>query len=333
MIHGRYFDARSSSPRDATLQIDGAGRWHLRAEGTDLLLDPQQVRVSDRVGSIPRRVHLPDSAEFETTDNDGMDALLGSGHRSHSRFVHALERRWGIAVAALAGVALVSFFIVRFGLPALSGWAAERLPAGTDQLIGVRTLEVLDRTLLVPTRVDPYRQAQLQQLFSHMTAPLVEGHAYRLEFRRGRGLGPNAFALPSGIIVMTDDLVQLSKSDEELEAVLAHEIGHVRGRHALRMLIQGTGVSLLAIAVLGDIGSMSAVAGAAPGLIQAKHSRDFEREADNYARAWLKNEGIAATRFDDILCRMMQTRGGRPGSEPPVFLSSHPGTAERVHCQ
>ncbi|MEO8314454.1 MAG: M48 family metallopeptidase [Pseudomonadota bacterium] len=333
MIQGRYFDARSSAPLDATLQRDGAGRWQVHAAEVTLLLDPQQVRASDRIGSIPRRLHLPDGGEFETSDNDGMDALLGVGHRSHSRFVNALERRWGIAVAALAGVALACFFIVKFGLPALAGFAAERLPTGTDQLIGARTLEILDRTMLHPTRVHPYRQAQLQELFAHMTAPLNrDGHTYRLEFRSGAGLGPNAFALPSGIIVMTDDLVQLSKSDEELAAVLAHEIGHVQGRHALRMLIQGTGVSLLAIAVLGDIGSVSALAGAAPALIQAKHSRDFEREADSYARAWLKKEGIAVSRFDDILCRMTQIRGNK-GGEPPAFLSSHPGTSDRVKCR
>jgi Zn-dependent protease with chaperone function len=332
MIQGRYFDSRRSAPQHATLQRDGAGRWQLLAGEVNLLIDPQQIRVSDRIGSIPRRVHLADGAEFETPDNDGMDALLGSDHRSHSRLVNALERRWGIAVAALVGVAVTCVLIVRFGLPTLSGWAAERLPPSADRLIGAQTLQILDRIVLDPTRLHIYRQTQLQELFSHMTSSLNDGHDYRLEFRRARGLGPNAFALPSGIIVVTDELVQIATSDEELAAVLAHEVGHVRGRHSLRILIQGAGVSALAVAVLGDIGSMSALAGAAPGLVQAKHSRDFEREADSYARSWLAKEGIAATRFDDILCRMTQTHNGSR-EELPEFLSSHPGTAQRVICR
>ncbi len=277
-------------------------------------------------------MHLADGAEFETRDNDGMDALVGGAIRPHSRFVNALERQWGVAVAALAGVVVVSFLIVRYGLPALSGWAANHLPARTDRLIGAQTLQVLDRTVLRPTRLHPWRRTQLTDLFTHMTAPLQDGHQYRLEFRRSPVLGPNAFALPSGIIVITDELVQLATSDEELEAVLAHEIGHVRGRHSLRMLIQGAGVSVLAVVVLGDVGSVSALASAAPALVQAKHSRDFEREADGYARAWLQQAGIAGTRFDDILCRMTRTRGGKAG-EVPVFLSSHPGTTERANCK
>lgn len=332
MVHGRYFDARQSTPLAATLQPEAGGGWHLQADGVSLLLDPQQVRVSDRIGRIPRRIHLADGAEFETDDNDGVDALVAGRVRSHSRFVNALERNWGIALAALAGVAAVSAIIILYGLPALSGWAANHVSPRADRLIGAQSLEILDRVALRPTNLHPYRKDQLQQLFTRMTASLEDGHEYRLEFRRSQALGPNAFALPSGIIVMTDELVQIAKSDEELAAVLAHEIGHVRGRHSLRMLIQGAGVSILAIAVLGDVGSISALASAAPGLVQAKHSRDFEREADGYARAWLKQAGIASTRFDEILCRMTQVRGDAD-DKVPAFLSSHPGTTERVRCE
>ncbi len=331
MIRGRYFDAQKSAPVEATLQLAAGGQWQLQGAGLELRFDPLLARVSDRIGSIPRRVHLPDGAEFETADNDGMDQLLGEGAPRRSGIVNALERRWGVAVAALAGVVLISFLVIRFGLPALADWAALRLPARADQLIGAQTLEVLDRSLLKPSRVDPQRQAQLTNLFMGMTAGLQDGHDYRLEFRSSRALGPNAVALPAGIIVVTDELVQIATSDEELAAVLAHEIGHVRGRHALRQIIQGAGVSILALVVLGDVGSVSAIASAAPVLIQAKHSRDFEREADGYARAWLAQAGIAGSRFDDILCRMTQSQRAR-SAEPPVFLSTHPGTTERVRC-
>jgi predicted Zn-dependent protease len=246
--------------------------------------------------------------------------------------VHGLERRWGVAVAALVGIVLVSVLTVRYGLPALSGWAASTLPPQADRLIGARTLEVLDRVALQPSGLDAQRQASLQNLFARMTAKLEDGHDYRLELRGGRRLGPNALALPSGIVVMTDELVAIAKHDEEIAAVLAHEIGHVRGRHALRQLIQGAGISILALVVLGDVSSVTALASAAPVLLQARNSRDFEREADEFARRWLRSAGIPAQRFDDILCRMTRTARGK-GVDPPVFLSTHPATVERAHCQ
>ena len=137
-----------------------------------------------------------------------------------------------------------------------------------------------------------------------MTEPLKDGHVYRLEFRQGGLIGANAFALPSGIIVMTDELVEMAETDDELVAVLAHEVGHVRGRHALRQLLQAAGVSALAFALLGDVSSISALLSAAPALLHAKHSRDFEREADGFAKQWLRENGIAESNFDAILCRI-----------------------------
>jgi predicted Zn-dependent protease len=165
-----------------------------------------------------------------------------------------------------------------------------------------------------------------------MTRGLKDGHDYRLEFRFAPRVGPNAFALPSGIIVMTDELVGLSEHDEELVAVLAHEIGHVRGRHALRQLLQTAGVSAITFAIVGDVSSISAIAGAVPAVIEAKHSRDFEREADAFARQWMQTNGVPRHRFDDILCRMEADAGGAPTRGMAQYLASHPATDERARC-
>ena len=135
---------------------------------------------------------------------------------------------------------------------------------------------------------------------------------------------------------MTDELVALAHHDDELVAVLAHELGHVRGRHALRQLLQSTGVSAIAFALLGDVSSASALFSAVPALIQAKHSRDFEREADGFAKGWLVRNGIGPERFDAILCRMQaeaDAKGGDGEDGLVRFLSTHPATGERAHCE
>lgn len=330
MILGRFFDARSSASQEALLAPGADGNWVIAIGEREVRVDPAQVQISDRLGSVPRRLRLPDGAEFETTDNDGIDGLLGGAARRGSGFVDFLERRWGVALASLAAVVLISAATVRYGLPALSGWAATQLPPEVDLRIGTHSLEVLDRTLLNPSRLSPQRQSWLLSIFARMTADLDDGHHYRLEFRSGK-MGPNAFALPSGIIVLTDELVDLAEHDEELMAVLAHEIGHVRGRHALRQIIQSVGVSALAMVVLGDVSSISALATAAPVLIEARNSRELEIEADGFSRDWLTGNGIAAERFDNILCRMMQREVGK-GAGPGSFLSTHPAIDERARC-
>jgi Zn-dependent protease with chaperone function len=206
------------------------------------------------------------------------------------------------------------------------------MPADADRAIGAGTLDVLDRVAFRSSELPNKRQQELRHRFIDMTKTLDDGHEYQLEFRRGGMIGANAFALPSGIVVMTDELVEMAKSDDELIAVLAHEIGHVRGRHALRQLLQAAGVSSLAAALFGDVSSISAVLSAAPALLHAKHSRDFEREADTFAKQWLHENGIAESNFDAILCRMSGAHGDMNGDDRFDYFASHPSTTERAQC-
>lgn len=328
MIEGRYYDGRTSAPQAAQLAI-GADRIVrvLMASG-ERLVPLASVRISDRIGNIPRRIAFEDGAVFETGDNDALDAALDvAGRRGFARHLVRLERRWTVAVAALAAVALVSWLFVVHGVPRLAAAAARAMPPAVNAAIASEGLELLDRTMLGPSELPSGRQEALRERLRAMTAELQDGFDYRLEVRRGRRVGPNAFALPSGIIVVTDELVRLAEREEEIDAVLAHEVGHVRGRHALRMLLQDAGVAALALAVLGDVGTASSLAAAVPViLIQAKHSRDFEREADRFARQWLRDRGLPDTHFDTMMCRL--DRAG----EPAPYLSTHPPLEERARC-
>ncbi|MBI5110091.1 MAG: M48 family metallopeptidase, partial [Rhodocyclales bacterium] len=112
-------------------------------------------------------------------------------------------------------------------------------------------------------------------------------------------------------------------------AVLAHEIGHLEQRHGLRRVLQDSATALVVIAVTGDIGSLVSLTAALPALVlQSKYSRDFETEADDFARAYLARRGIPVDALTAILLRMEQ-KAGRSNSAPD-YLSSHPATRERV---
>jgi len=333
MVEGQYFDARSSAARPATLRRREDGQWVLDCAGQEIVFEPEAARISDRIGSIPRRIFLPGTGEFETRDNSGVDTLLAnSSLQGNSGLVHGLERRWGIVLASLVGVVLACVGLVQYGLPTAARWAANVIPASADRVIGEQSLQILDAGFLDESRLDPQRQAQLATLFARMTAGIDDEHEYSLEVRDSRTLGANAFALPSGIVMVTDDLVQLAGNDEELMSVLAHEIGHVRGRHALRQMIQAAGLSVIAVVLLGDVSSVSALASSAPVLLQAKNSREFEREADTFARDWLQRQGIPPRRFDDMLCRLVKEAGG-DAAGIDKYLASHPPVSERADCK
>jgi Zn-dependent protease with chaperone function len=329
VIEGRYFDAQTSAPQPASLEI-GTDRLLRLVTPAGLRQVPlDAVAVSDRIANVPRRIRFADGAAFETPANDAVDAaLIAAGQRGFATALNRWEGRWRISLAALAAVASISWAFVKFGVPALANAAARSLPASVDATIGSEGLNLLDRAVFKPSKLPPARQAELRRRLDAMAAAADDGHRYRLEFRQGGRAGPNAFALPSGIIVVTDELVALARSDVEIDSVLAHEVGHVRGRHALRILLQNAGVAALAFAVLGDVGTASSLVAAVPVLlVQAKHSRDFEREADAYARAWLRAQGLPESAFDTMLCRLAKSDADVP------YLSTHPPVEERASCR
>ena len=79
--------------------------------------------------------------------------------------------------------------------------------------------------------------------------------------------------------------------------------------------------------VFGDI---SAVAAAAPAaLLEAKYSRDLEREADAFAADTLQTNGIETAHLAAILLRMEEQAGSSGGLG---YLSTHPATSERLEA-
>ena len=245
------------------------------------------------------------------------------------RLLHRWESGLGYVLAALAITAVSLWAGVTYGIPAAAKQIAFRLPAATDQLIGGEALEGLDKTLLNPTQLPPLRQVELKTLFSNMAAKIPGAADYRLELRASKVIGPNALALPSGIVVVTDPLIGLAQSDDELVAVLAHEIGHLKHRHGLQRVLQDSATTLVLIAITGDISSVISLTAALPSLlVQSKYSRDFEREADDFAFDYLKQNKVPPEALTAILVRM-EKKDGASGNVLD-YLSSHPATKERA---
>jgi Zn-dependent protease with chaperone function len=153
-------------------------------------------------------------------------------------------------------------------------------------------------------------------------------------FRKGGPLGPNALALPAGTIVFTDEMVKLAQNDDELLAVLAHEIGHVVHRHSLRMLVQDSLLAFLALAVTGDVSGTSQIFLGAPVLLtELYYSREFEQEADDHALRYLCRQRVDPRRFADLLRRVeaeVAKKRGDGDQKWGRYLSSHPATEERI---
>jgi predicted Zn-dependent protease len=146
----------------------------------------------------------------------------------------------------------------------------------------------------------------------------------------------NAMALPGGYIYVTRGMLAHFNSEDQLAAVLAHEIGHVAARHAARQAWQqqlGQGL-LLGGALLGqglglpaqdilNLGSMAAQ------LVFLRYSREDELEADKLGLAYSSAadyDPLEVISFFQTLERIQE----KEGQAMPSFLSTHPNPGDRI---
>lgn len=328
-----YYDGRTSARRAAELVFTQQGRVEVRGEDLEREFEYPELRISSRLGNTPRYIHLPDGARLEVADNDSIDAAIERlGGYEGNRLLHLLERRYATAFAALLICLGVVFSVIEYGIPLLARQVAFALPPGVESALGREGLQTLDRGIFRPTALESSTQSRLQGLFQTLSSGDVEVAETRLELRSSPRLGANAFALPSGIVIITDDLVKLAQKDEELLAVMAHEIGHVHHRHILRQILQNSMTALLVAGLFGDLSSIAGLSATLPTfLVQQKYTREFEREADLFAAETLRAHGLSAVHLANILKRLSEAHGS---SESGLldYLSSHPATEERVEA-
>lgn len=290
----------------------------------------ESITISPRLGSTPRILRLPDGARVEVADSPRMQAWFGGGESRIEAFADWLERRrLAIAAAAVVTVAATVLF-VKFGVPWLARETAERMPVAVERHVSNQVVMVLDKAHLEDSRVPAARRALLERRFQALVASEPRSADLRLEIVRAPGIGPNAFALPDGRIYMTDALVELAESDEELLAVLAHEAGHHVHRHGMRQALESSSVFVLAGMLFGDMSGSSLAVAVPAVLLSNGFSRGHEREADAYAFALLRRRGQSPAAFAAIMRRLSSDVPKGLEEGPVGYLSTHPPTPERI---
>ena len=298
-VAATYFDGRSSRAHRVMLSIEGRDAVLRDALGTVLRRAPlASLRVSERVKRAPRLVTFADGAFCEVTDHAAFAALLGaSGHREG--WVVRAQNSWRLALLSVLGLAaalLLGYFYV---LPWGAGMVARSVPPALEARLGEATLTSIDQGLLMPSALPQAQQQRIRADFAALERPADPGHEYKIVFRHGGKLGPNALALPGGTIVVTDELVKLTGVGPGLMGVLAHEAGHVAERHGLQQILQASAVGALAAYFFGDYSTV--LAGVPAAILTLRYSRDHERAADAYAVEVMQRNHLPVSAFADVL--------------------------------
>jgi Zn-dependent protease with chaperone function len=329
--HALFFDGRSTEATPVDIYAESgllyvnSATWRRVEVARSLSFTPAYARS-------PARVSFSDGAMCEIPAADFLPlrtALAGRGGP-----VEFLETRWRYALASLAVIAAMGILAYVWGIPLAAEMIVAHAPRSLETRLGRSTLEQMQSFGIIgPPRSVTRRERLLSERFAKLaaTTPPV---TYVLDFRSFPA-GPNAFALPDGTIVVSSEIQALSANDDAMMFVMAHELGHVYYRHAVKLLARATLTSILIAWYAGDVSNALAVASA--GAINLRFSREAEAQADAFAIGRLHAAHISTRPAADLF-RAMQSEGapdhsGKPGKarlELPDYLDSHPATSARI---
>lgn len=334
-LQADYYDGRSARRHAVSLAVE-ADTLQLRGAMVERDDPLTALTIPAPLGNTPRLILFADGARCEIADHAGFAALLPEAGPASSLLAR-LESNWSTALGALLLILAVVGAAYVWGLPYAAQQMAARMPQRVLTLMDEQFINTVDGRLLHPTTLTAARQQALVARVRALRWPPAAAAPTRILFRSSPEIGPNAFALPGGTVVVLDQLVQLAHNDDEILGVLAHEIGHVSERHALRQMLQASVVGLAMAWYVGDVSSVLAAAPSA--LLETRYSRDFERRADAFAARTLRLNGIPASRLADMLQALEQAYAGRKQkvqqdghSHWMDYLSTHPATEERIRA-
>lgn len=342
MISANYFDGRLAQTRPVLMLIRQSGIT-LFGDAFHQSFAAQDIRVEEAFAQAPCIVSFADGSHCEVHEPAAKTILLQkTGYRKS--WVMRCQDKW---VGALLAILLMLGMLAsayQWGIPWLADMAAPAFPVSLERRLGAEVINAMDdQRMLEPSKLSDKTIAQAEQLFRRLL-PAQTRVPIHLEVRFSKSIGPNAFALPGGTIVVTDQMLELivgTGNDisfalaDELAGVLAHEIGHIEKRHFTRRLMRDAFITSLTGTLFGDF---SAVVTLAPSiLVQSEYSRDMETEADLYAIELLRRHEISPAHLADLFVSLEAKNKSAPESALPAWLktvsnyvASHPPSAERV---
>lgn len=148
---------------------------------------------------------------------------------------------------------------------------------------------------------------------------------------------PNAFALPGGKVGVHTGIFTVARNQDQLAAVIAHEIGHVVSRHhderITRQLGAQAGLGIVGAIVGSAYGEGAANAAgqlggaAVQGVFLLPNNRQQESEADIVGQRLMADAGFDPRQAVNLWENMIAASGG---SRPPQWLSTHPDPRSRI---
>ncbi|MFK8138026.1 MAG: M48 family metallopeptidase [Bdellovibrionales bacterium] len=326
-ITGKLYK-KSSLQFEAVVCHFSNDRLSFKLNGQDISFKINNLVIEKPLGSLPREIKLPNEDMISLAHSKELSNILDQGKNN---FVDNIERNKVLVLITVLVIPLFFYINFYFLIPIVAEKTARLLPPEIASDLSQKNFEQLDDAFMSESILPEPMRVRFRANWEKKIRKIgLEPQKYTIFFRNSQKLGANAFALPDGKILITDQFIEATDfNSEKVFTVLLHEVGHVEELHTLRSLAQTLGTSLLIGFIMGDLSNISdLIVGAGVQILHAQYSQDFEWEADNFALEKLELLGIDSHIYAETLSDLK--RATQDKGQPSSFFSTHPKIQERI---
>lgn len=329
---GGMFDPESPAGRvSGTIRI-AAGILVFETEGGKRLELPlSEVELTDG-GTAHRKIFFkhprhPDHGVFTSErailKDPQLSATLDTRDRSGDVRRRMRRRRVALWVSLLVLVGLgVGLWVAK---NAAVEYVVRRVPAEWEADLG--------RAAVAGVAAEELHDPESLEMLRQLLAPLLETvraddpHHFAFEFHIVDDETVNAFAAPGGQIVIYTGLLRKAERPEQLAGVVAHELAHVTRRHGVRAIVHSLGLRILLGVVFSGTDVPSQLVDRGSQLLQLKHSRSQELDADEVGWQYLVSSGIDPRGMEEFFALVSEHDSIERAL---TLISTHPAPQSRI---
>lgn len=329
-ITGEFTYAEKAEKHVAYLEADNENtRLRVTVNGHTHEYALSESRLSQPLGSLPDSLFFPDGNCFTAPRNVPLHTVV-SRKKVSGAFIHAFEKNKIAVIGSVTGIVCVFLLYFMVFIPAASSAITKIVPDDFSLYLGKYSLELIDGEYFTKSRLPAEKQQEVTDLFLSVIPDKLKQDKLPLKiaFRHSEG-GANAFTLSDGTIIVTDDLIKTIDHDDELAAILLHEMGHHYHRHVMRSLVESSVLAITFMWFTGDVsGIEDTLVHSGGSLLALRYSRHMETDADAFAAQEMKAQHRSLKRMISVFTKLSDSADDDENS----FLSTHPGWESRIRA-
>ena len=223
----RYFDGQRATAHEVTVTL-WEGEISFQFQDTHLGYKKNQYAIQTTLAEVTRIIELEDGGRLEVADPSGQFTHhTSTGYVA--KIIYALENNFRYIALALTLTVVLIWSFISYGVPFIAEQVAHAIPISTEKAMGEQVLQAMDieEYVFQPSLLSVSRQEKIKSQLQNLCQQQTNCPPYQLLFRKSARLGANAFALPLGTFIFTNNLVHKARNDNRESTALAHQLATI----------------------------------------------------------------------------------------------------------